>query len=160
MITKEEIWSAVMDVEVEEEYALAQRRCYESLCSLMECGIFNDNFGVRECEQLRMAYSVIAELEEVKDSLLTKDYPHPGDAFTSLELHGLFRCYYRYNYGVEYINYFRFINFHTVPVMRLYINEKLVGLFIFGQCVMDFYREYIKWLCYSGYKLPIMEVLL
>lgn len=150
--------SVIMDVD--EEYRELQERCYQALCFLVENGIFLRELSVREYKRLRMAYGVVDELwAAAKEYLLSGKYPEVGEPLLSLELYGLYRCYYRYASGIEYINYFRELSFYEMPVIRLRINRYLVGLFILGECVMDYYRKYLEWLQSLGVSLPIFEVL-
>ena len=150
--------SVVMDVD--EEYRELQEQCYLALCVLVENGIFRRELGAREYEQLWTAYGVVDELvAAAKEYLLSGKYPQVGEPLISLELDGLYRCYYRYASGIEYINYFKELSFYEMPVIRLRINRYLVGLFILGECVMDYYRKYIEWLQSFGVSLPIFEVL-
>ena len=146
----------VAEVEVDDEYRELQRRCFDGLWTLNDSGIFCCELGGREYDELWTAYGIVDELVKVKDGLLGGDYPQVGEPLESLELHGLYRCYYRYAYGVEYVNYFRSFEFKEIPIVRLYINQRLVGLFILGRRVVDFYLPYVKWLQESGTNLPIM----
>jgi hypothetical protein len=127
------------------EYAERDRRAEFDIKYLIEKGLFSRELDIAEYTQLRYAYHIIDELVRAFEDIEAGKYVKPGEAFYSLEIFGLYRCFYCYQKGVLIFNNLSNLKANDLPIVRLYINGKLLGLSILGKPVMNYYHEYLDW---------------
>lgn len=135
------------------DYADSDRRAEFDINYLIRKGLFLRELDIAEYTQLRYAYHIIDELVKASEDVEQGQYPKPGDSFHSLEIFGLYRCFYSYQDGLVIINNLSNLKVNDLPIVRLYINGKLVGLSVLGKPLMDYYREYLDWVNRMGSSL-------
>ena len=138
--------SGIEDEDYEDEDSLAlERKAEAGMKYLLENHIFHVELDSAQYAQLRHSYHIIDELVAATRDFKEGNYPRPGETYLSLEIFGLFRCFYRHEQGVTLINELDSPIIRDSPIVRLYINRKLVGLSILGKPVINYYDQYLEW---------------
>ena len=127
--------------EIEDRQQLARMQ----IEMLQEQGVFCKDLSKDQFEKLSYAKHILDELVKSCDYLLTGNYPHPGEAFHSLEIYGTYRCLYAYDEGYLLFNGLEGVKLENIPILRLYINQRLVGVNISGETVVNYYEDYLDW---------------
>jgi len=128
-----------------EEYVVLNERAEQGIEMLQRRGILAEGLSEREYNHLRCAYHIIDELVCGFEDLEKGSYCKPGEALHRLEIYGLYQCFYSYQDGVLAWDQLNTEQGMREPVLRLYINGKLVGLSVLGRVVMNYYQEYLDW---------------
>lgn len=132
------------DIEDEEQSAL-ERKAEEGMRYLLENGVFHVELDSAQYFLLRYSYDIINELVLATKDFREGNYPKPGETYLSLEIFGSYKCFYRHEQGVTFINELDSPIIKDAPIVRLYINRKLVGLSILGKPVINYYDQYLEW---------------